>query len=119
MYETDIRAANAGHCVLRTPPRQCELNAIELIWAQVKGEVGRKNTGMKLKEVMGLTRTAIANVTRDDWANVVRHTIEVEDNHWRTDGLRDAIHPFVINIESDSDTSDDDSSVDSDSEDAT
>ena len=33
----------------------CELNAIELIWAQVKKEVAVKNVGMKITQVMQLT----------------------------------------------------------------
>ena len=114
VYETDIRAANAGHVVLRTPPRQCELNAIELVWAKVKWP--EKNTGMKMKEVMTLTREALVHVTQDDWANVVRHTVQVEDSHWETDGLQDEIHPFIINIASDDESSDEESSDESDND---
>ena len=31
VYETDVNAREMGHIVMRTPPRQCEFNAIELI----------------------------------------------------------------------------------------
>nr|CAH7729963.1 unnamed protein product [Callosobruchus chinensis] len=37
-----------GFTVLRLPPYHCELNSIELVWAQVKNEVERKNTTLKL-----------------------------------------------------------------------
>jgi transposase len=35
-YVVDQMARQAGHTVLRLPPYHCELNAIELVWAQVK-----------------------------------------------------------------------------------
>jgi transposase len=37
VYKTDKIANLHRHEVLRTPVRNCELNPIELIWAQVKG----------------------------------------------------------------------------------
>jgi hypothetical protein len=47
VFKTDEIANLHGHEVLRTPVRHCELNPIELIWAQVKGfvsEIIRKRT---------------------------------------------------------------------------
>jgi hypothetical protein len=44
--------------VLRTPVRHCELNPIELIWAQVKGFVAKNNTTFRLKDVKELTYAA-------------------------------------------------------------
>jgi transposase len=44
VYQTDKIANLHGHEVLRTPVRLCELNPIELIWAQVKGFVAKNNT---------------------------------------------------------------------------
>jgi hypothetical protein len=43
-YKTDKIANLHGHEVLRIPVRHCELNPIELIWAQVKGFVAKNNT---------------------------------------------------------------------------
>ena len=114
IYETDVRAQLAGHVVLRTPPRQCELNAIELIWAQVKGDVARRNTGMKLKEVLQLTRSAIGRITKDDWESVVCHTKKVEIQHWETDGLMEAIEPMVIDLDSSDESDTDDEANHSD-----
>jgi transposase len=37
--------------LLRTPVRHCELNPIELIWAQVKGFVAKNNITFRLKDV--------------------------------------------------------------------
>lgn len=36
-YYLDEMAKERGHCVLRLPPYHCQYNAIELIWAQIKG----------------------------------------------------------------------------------
>ena len=43
-YKTDKITNLHGHEVLRIPVRHCELNPIELIWAQVKGFVAKNNT---------------------------------------------------------------------------
>jgi hypothetical protein len=44
-YKTDKIADLHGHEVLRNPVRHCELNPIELIWAQVKGFVAKNKLG--------------------------------------------------------------------------
>jgi hypothetical protein len=49
-----------GHEVLRTPVRHCELNPIELIWAQVKGFEAKHNTTFRLKDVKELTYGKLA-----------------------------------------------------------
>ena len=43
-----------GHKVLRVPPYQCELNASEIIWAQIKGGVGRRITSFNITVVTEL-----------------------------------------------------------------
>ena len=41
-YELDEIALEKGHEVITLPPYHCQYNPIELIWAQVKGEVAKK-----------------------------------------------------------------------------
>ena len=79
-YVTDDLARRAGHVVLRTPPRQCELNAIELIWAMVKPRVARQNTAMTLKEVLKTTKDVISNISQQEWQKVVEHTKKLKNN---------------------------------------
>jgi hypothetical protein len=43
VFKTDKIANLHGHEVLRTTVRHCELNPIELIWAQVKGFVAENS----------------------------------------------------------------------------
>ena len=54
VFQTDKIANLHGHEVLRTSVRHCELNPIELIWAQVKGFVAENNTTFRLKNVKEL-----------------------------------------------------------------
>ena len=49
--------------VLRLSPYHCELNPIELVWAQVEGEVARHNTTIKIADVKNLFTSAIEHVT--------------------------------------------------------
>ena len=45
---TDNIAKKYGHEVIRLPPYHCDLNAIELIWADEKNCVARENREMTL-----------------------------------------------------------------------
>jgi hypothetical protein len=64
VYKTDNIANLHGHEVLRTPVRHCELNQIELIWAQVKGLVAKTNTTFRLKDAKELTYAAFEKNTK-------------------------------------------------------
>ena len=79
-YVIDELARANGHFVLRLPPYHCELNPIELIWSQIKGEVAVKNTSFKMSEVKSLLEKAIANVTPENWAAAERHVIDLENS---------------------------------------
>ena len=49
-HQTDQLAQKYGHVVMCTPGvRHCELKAIELAWAQVKGYVAKYNTNFNIK----------------------------------------------------------------------
>ena len=52
----DNIAKKYGHEVIRLPPYHCDLNAIELIWADEKNYVARENREMTLKSVEALFR---------------------------------------------------------------
>jgi len=63
-----------GHEVVRLPPYHCQYNPIEMIWAQVKGQVATKNTTFKMADVENLMHEAIDAVTKEEVVNCVRHT---------------------------------------------
>ena len=50
-YRIDQVTREAGHMVLHVPPYQCDLNPIEMIWAQLKHHVAVNNVSLKLTDV--------------------------------------------------------------------
>lgn len=89
-YVVDEMAKQQNKIVLRLPPYHCELNPIELIWAQVKGDVARNNTTFKLPDVEILFRNALDKVTDDNWKKAIEHTKKIEKEMWDTDIAVDA-----------------------------
>jgi transposase len=121
-YKIDTMAEEAGHRVVRLPPYHCELNPIELIWANMKGWVARNNTTFKLPDVQELCHKAVERITQEMWHNACQHVLKEEEKLWRMDGLIDnTIDSFIIKItdsdsESDSDLDNCHTDDDSDNE---
>ena len=61
----DNIAKRYGHEVLRLPPYHCDLNRIELIWANEKNFVVRENNEMTLQSVETLLRKRIEEITAE------------------------------------------------------
>lgn len=78
-YVIDDIAEQHGHTVLRVPPYHCELNASELIWAQIKGGVARRNESFNLTHVKALLEDEISNVSQENWANAINHVHKLEE----------------------------------------
>lgn len=83
---------------------------IELIWAQVKGEVAKNNNTFKTEDVENHLHQAIDNVTREDWAKCVRHAVELHNKDLQKALIRDHA-PLIIKAE-DEDSDDEDSDED-------
>ncbi|XP_026821632.1 uncharacterized protein LOC113560022 [Rhopalosiphum maidis] len=112
-YLLDQIALEKNHEVIHLPPRHCQYNAIELIWAQVKRQVAKNNNTFKMVDVERLTHEALDAVTKEDWENCVRHTEKLQESDHRKEILRDALmEPVVLSILPDnSDYSDDESEI--------
>ena len=97
---------------MRLPVGHSELNPIELIWAQVKTEVAKKNVTLKMSDVKVLVEEALGNVTAENWKKVIQHTEKVEKEFKKIDFGNDdvpLVEPVIIDLrESDSDDSTDD-----------
>lgn len=105
-YVVDEMAKNRQITVLRLPPYHCELNPIELVWAQVKGEVARNNTTFKLNDVKVLLTNSLERVTADKWQSCINHVLKEEAKMWELDDLIDiTIEPIIINIGSEDSSS--------------
>ncbi|XP_050516569.1 uncharacterized protein LOC126891436 [Diabrotica virgifera virgifera] len=107
-YVVDEMVKLTGRCVLRLPPYHCELNPIELIWTQVKGEVARKNSTYKIPDVKVLFNQALSNVTANNWQNAVNHVDGIISKMWQLDFIIErVIEPIIINLGNDSSSSED------------
>ena len=54
-------------------------NPIELIWAQLKGYVRRRNTTSKITDVEKLVHEAIDSIKPEDWKKCVDHVKKQEE----------------------------------------
>ncbi|XP_050056261.1 uncharacterized protein LOC126549904 [Aphis gossypii] len=102
-------ALERGHEVIRLSPNHSQYNAIELIWAQVKNEVAKKNNTFKMVDIERLTHEALDSVTVQDWEKCVRHAETIQSQDYEKEVHRDAIlEPIILTIlPGDSDSSDD------------
>lgn len=111
-YVVDDCALNNGHTVLRLPPYFCILNPIELIWAQLKGNIRRKNVAPKLSSaVLQLIAEEVKNITSTSWKNAIEHVIGVENEYAK---YLPTLTNLIITLDNTSDDSD--MMCDSDSE---
>ncbi|XP_015379884.1 PREDICTED: uncharacterized protein LOC107173741 [Diuraphis noxia] len=91
-----------GHEVIRLPPYHCQYNPIELIWAQVKGEVAKKNNTFKMADVEKLAHAAMDAVTQEDWQKCVAHAEKIQDEDNSKEILRDVmLEPIIITLQDD------------------
>ena len=88
-----------GHEVVRLSVAHCELNPIEMAWAQqVKGYVRDHNCRFTLTEVERIVNEGFGCVIPERWKKLVDHVQrKVEDHYWEHDGLYETmIDPFII-----------------------
>ena len=102
VFKTDKIANLHGHEVLRTPVRHCELNPIELIWAQVKGFVAENNTTFRLKDVKELVYGGFGRITKEVWAKAEDHVLKIEKEYGKENCIdRSEIPPIIIDFDDD------------------
>ena len=111
----DNIAKRYGHEVLHLPPYHCNLNAIELIWANEKNFVAHENKEMTLESVE-LFRKRRAEITAEMCKKCAEHVEHVELSYWKTDRLIDfKMDQFEISLDANEEESD--IELDSDQED--
>ena len=94
-YEIDDLAVANGHKVLRLSPNYCQFNPIELIWAQVKDKIKRKNSNSEQQLVL----QAIDNITPGNWKKYIDHTKKIEEDYRRKDiALEHLLNSFCIQL---------------------
>ena len=85
----DNIAKRYGHEVLPLPPYHCDLNSIELIWADEKNFVAPENKEMTLESVEKLFLKRRAEITAEMCKKCVEHVEHVELSYWKTDRIID------------------------------
>ncbi|XP_064080755.1 uncharacterized protein LOC135197672 [Macrobrachium nipponense] len=99
-YVIDRMTRDNGHQVVRLPPYHCEYNPIELIWAQVKTYVAKRNN-LKMADLKPLVREAIQSMTAENWANAVKHCENLQTGDAAKDVCIDKYNDlFVIELRS-------------------
>ncbi len=117
-YETDrlTREFNMLHGtnikILRLPIGHCELNPIELIWAQLKRKIATENRTFRINDVRQLAEMVAAEIPNENWDKCIAHARKVEREYWDKDGLMDEIEVQPVTIDLDDDDEDDDESDD-------
>ena len=78
-FAIDSIAFENGHLVLKLPPYHCCLNAIELVWHQLKSKVRRQNVYADQPEkVLQLIKESCDEITGEHWSNYVEQVIDEE-----------------------------------------
>lgn len=112
-YVIDEMAKEAGVEVLRLPPYHCELNPIELIWADVKGYVARNNTTFKMADVKKLLKEGLNQITAEKWQNCIGHVKKEEKKYGSLDdNIDNTVDSFIINTTEDSSETESSSATD-------
>ncbi|XP_054266927.1 uncharacterized protein LOC128989093 [Macrosteles quadrilineatus] len=98
-YLIDDMFKARGFDVLRLPPYHPELNAIELIWADVKNWVASHNVTFKFNDVERLTKAKFDSMTVVDWEKKCENVKKFEDNFFGNQAqLQNTVESFVINL---------------------
>ncbi|XP_072400960.1 uncharacterized protein [Diabrotica undecimpunctata] len=105
-YVIDELAKAQNKTVLRLPPYHCELNPIELIWADAKNFIAANNKTFKFADVKILLNDALNNITQEKWKNCVKHVQNtVEKKFWELDHIIEVmVEPLIIEIGSNGDS---------------
>lgn len=106
-YVVDEMAKAQNKTVLRLPPYHCELNPIELIWADIKNYVADKNKTFKFADTKELFNEAVTSITSEKWQKCVQHVQQkVEQRMWHLDNLIEIqVEPLIINVDENSTSS--------------
>ena len=99
-FAIDSIAFENGHLVLRLPPYHCCLNAIELVWHQLKSKVCRQYVYADQPEkVLQLRKESCDEITGEHWSNYVEHVMNEELRFRERDNFLDnQIESVVVDL---------------------
>jgi hypothetical protein len=83
----------------------CELNAIELIWAQLKKIFSNHNLNNNPKEINHLILKSLDSMDAKFWKDCINYCKIFEGKYWIIDGMTDiATQNLITNFGEDSET---------------
>jgi transposase len=98
-YVLDTMLERYGHTVLRLPPYHPELNPIELVWAFVKGKVGRECLSSGIDEKRHFLEECFSGYSTEMWQNCCNKVKKIEAEYMKSDGILDnEIDKIIVNI---------------------
>ncbi|XP_045202333.2 uncharacterized protein LOC123555810 [Mercenaria mercenaria] len=105
-YLLDRILKEHGHDCLRLPAYHADLNAIELVWAQLKGIIGRHKVSFRTSDLEQHIYDAISTITDEDWQSCCTHVQKVEQEYWKSDiAVAEDMDDIVVEVcSSDEDT---------------
>lgn len=107
-YRVDQLLKTHGHLALRLPPYHADLNAIELIWSNLKGYIGRRNLRFRMADVQSLIQEGVDSIGEKEWSACCSHVEAVELEYRKRDiAVDEEVERVLIYVDSDSDVSDD------------
>lgn len=105
-YLLDETVQREGHNILRLPPYHPDLNVIELIWADVKNFVAKRNVSCKFEEMKALAEQKFLSMGAEDWKNKCEHVKKIENEYASREPVIDnLIESFIVSLNSDSESS--------------
>lgn len=88
-YRIDEIIKAEGHTVLRLPPYHPDLNPIELVWGDIKGELARTAIDSNLEKKKEVLNSLFTNYSAEKWRKCDDHVIKNEEEYYRTDRVFD------------------------------
>jgi transposase len=83
----DEMILNAGHIPLRLTPYHCELNPIELVWAQLKKIIAKHNFNNNSIEFKNPISKAFLEIDSNFCLNCIKHVVNIESQFWINDKI--------------------------------
>ncbi|CAK1594493.1 unnamed protein product [Parnassius mnemosyne] len=106
VYKIDEVLKAAGHEVLRLPPYHPDLNPIELVWGDIKGQLSRNELYSNLDKKKIALEKLFSKFPVQKWVACDTHVQKFEDEYCQHDRiLDDAMDEMIINLQDNSDSS--------------
>ena len=95
-YYVDELAKEKGHEVIRLAPYSCDLNPIEMIWAQLKTYVRQRNRTGSMAAIRLLVEEAVAHISPAAWSRCCEHVALLEERYWQQEHVAEEVERVVI-----------------------